>query len=311
MAVSVSFIFYFFLNNLIGQGAFEERKIQERFKGLIQYKREAILRRDSDGSTAALNRLFGRSRLFLHLEELLRLTRWNLSATSFLSISAALSFLIFWTSRLFLSGFELPTFLMLASAAAPYIILLINKQRYIHQFVVNFPDALSMMKNAVMAGQGIQSALKTIAEEAAFPVNLEFKRMIKEIDLGAHLDESFQVLYQHIPTADMKLFMVGITIQMELGGNISELLDNIAQTIRGRITQRREMSAMTSQAKASAVVLIGLPFVVFFALNIMNPGYLTPLLKEEMGHKLLLLAGLLLGIGSFVIAKMVQGPKLT
>ncbi len=304
------YVCYLVLDNVFGGGAIEEKKIQARLKNLIQIKRESAFKRTRVSSIAMINDIMGESKLLLKIEELLRIAKIDITPMTFILLVLILFFSGLWVGGIIAQNMDLGFFFGVIAASLPIGILFFMKGQYTAKFMFAFPDALSMMKNSVRAGQGIQSAFRTIAEEGPYPVSVEFARIIKEIEMGGHLDEAINGLYKRLKTRDIRLFALGILIQNELGGNIGDLFENIAKTIRERITSIREMKALTSQAKASAIILILLPVGIFMAVNMLNPGYFDEFFKSPFGRQLFVFGFVWLGIGAVIIFKMTEGAPI-
>lgn len=308
-AFSAMAMMYFFLSVLIGQYALEQKKLRSRVEYLVNYRRKEFLRQRVKISVA-LDRMFSQTKFIMLIDELLRYSNLNVSAGQFIlldlfcsAISSGVVFCIYF-------NFDFACVTFLVTAMLPVLYLKLTKGKYIQNFIVHFPDTLVMMKNAARAGQGIQSNFKTISLEAPPPVSIEFDRMVREIELGSHVQEALNNLYTRIKTRDVKLFVLGLAIQMEVGGNLSDLLDNLAKNIRDRISLKREISALTSQAKASAIILIAMPWVIALMIYMTNPHYFAPLFQEGIGKWILLGSFASWLIGSLIIMRMLKSVDI-
>lgn len=311
MAVSLSLCAYLLMDTIMGQQASEDRKVQRRLRGLFVFGSRNISRTTTMSSIVTLNQILKQSKFLNKLDELLSLTTLNISVTAFILLDMVLAGIAALAVKIFYGSFELAVAAWLGALLLPFILLLVNKRLYVVKFVSNLVDALIMMRNAFKAGQGIEAALKVVAREGPAPVAQEFDRVVREIELGSHLIEALSGLYRRIKTQDTRLFMMAVLIQLEIGGNIGELFDKIAITIRERLALRREIKALTAQARASGIVLIALPFILMVVLNILKPGYFNPLLQDEGGRKMIALASLSLCVGAAIISKLTQGVRIT
>ena len=232
------------------------------------------------------------------------LSGWNMPLSIFLILDLLWGFTTYVLVKLISGNEEFAAVLGIGMAAIPYVMLVINKRRYVEKFTMAFPDALMMMKSAIKAGQSIQATFQIVGEEGPAPVNAEFARIVQEVQLGASVYDSLSELFRRIQTVDIRLFILGVYIQHEVGGNLLELFDRVEQTIRDRLTLSREVKALSAQGKMTGGVLILLPIGLMIFISIINPGYFVPLLHDPMGKKILVTAFVFQGIGSFIIHKL-------
>lgn len=311
MSGALFFVAYSVMNAFMGQGALEDEKLRIRIKSLVQIRRQSVLRKSNISSIQALNELLGQNKALVFLEELLHTANLRMTPMIFILFDLVLFFAVLWMGSIMMNNVDTSFLFALIAASLPLGFLWLKKGQYTIKFVQAFPDALGMMKNSVRSGQGIQSAFRTVAEEGPAPVNVEFQRIMREIEMGGHLDESLEGLYNRLKSVDVRLFVLGILIQGELGGNIGELLENVSKTIRERITLNREIKALTSQAKSSAIILVGLPVFITVVINFISPGYFDAVLKDPAGQKIFAGAFVWLAIGAAIVTKMTSGVKLT
>lgn len=305
-AVSIASFLYSFLNSSFGEPGQERQKVQERVEHLLSRPAATrdIARRAQFSNIALLNRMFRRKRITQNLSQLLAISGWSIPVSVFLFALALWGLLVYLLVVGLTQSQTAALGIALAMSSIPYFFLIIKKKLYISKFTQCLPDALVMMRNSLLAGQGIQAAFKIVAEEGPAPINKEFSQMIREIELGSQMNEALSALYRRIPTTDLRIFIIGTFIQQEVGGNMAELFQGIEKTIRERITQFREMKALTAQGKISGIVLILLPLFVGGFLLILNPSYFTPMMKEEVGRNFLKFAFVMQVIGATVIWKM-------
>jgi len=311
MAFSVGLVIFIILDAMFGQQAVEDKQLKQRLGELLSVKRESILKTTNQKSIRTLNQLFTRSKFINYLDEMLKLLPWTISIGAFVLISVLTTLIAIALLYLIYGSLDFAMICGIPCSLLPFLALLVIRRRYIENFSTNFADALGMMKNAVKSGQGVQSALRIVAQEGPYPVNVEFQRVIQEIEVGSRLNEALHSLHQRIPTIDFRLFMLGVVIQMEVGGSLSGLFENIAKTIRDRISLRREVNALTSQAKTSAVILISIPFVTFFGVSAAHKGYFDLMFNDPTGRQMLMLAAVLISMGSGLVMKLTQGVTIS
>ncbi|MBN1793707.1 MAG: type II secretion system F family protein [Candidatus Omnitrophica bacterium] len=189
---------------------------------------------------------------------------------------------------------------------APFLYIHFRKKRRLREFTEILPDALSMMANALRAGQGFSSALEMVANEMPDPVALEFKKTIAEVNLGVALEDAFSHLGERVQTPDVKLFVSAILLQREVGGNLAEFLYTLEDTVRQRFRLQRELKTLTAQSRLSGFVVGFLPFAVAMVLLIVNPEYMRVLITEPTGRIILFIAVFLQVVGILTIKKLVS-----
>lgn len=173
-------------------------------------------------------------------------------------------------------------------------------------FINQFPDAVDMIVRSVKSGHPLNTALRMIADNMDPPVKTEFKQLVDEIAFGRSTVEALVRMSQRIDEPDLQFFVVILSVQQETGGNLAEVLSNLSGIIRKRKQLRLKIKAMTSEGRATAYVLGGLPVVVFGAIHITSPEYLVPLFETDSGNMILGGAGALIGLAAFIVYNMLQ-----
>lgn len=174
------------------------------------------------------------------------------------------------------------------------------------QFLGQFPDALDMIVRSVRSGFPLNAAVNMVADSMPTPVNEEFKQVSDEVSYGTTLVEALYRLSQRIKTPDVRFFAVVLTLQQDVGGNLAEVLENLADLIRKRKTLRLKIQALTSEGKATMWVLGLLPVFVCVVISFIAPDHLRPLYEMKAGQMVLGAAITLVVIGVTVVNKMVK-----
>lgn len=174
------------------------------------------------------------------------------------------------------------------------------------KFIDQFPDALDMIVRSVKSGFPLSVALQMLAENAENPVKQEFRMVVDDVALGRTLQNALQRLASRINEADIRFFVVVLTVQQETGGNLAEIIGNLSTIIRKRKQLRHKIHAMTSEGRATAWVLGMLPVFVFVALWFISPDYLTPFWTDTAGMMMLGTAIGLVLTCAFVVKQMVN-----
>jgi tight adherence protein B len=174
-----------------------------------------------------------------------------------------------------------------AGAALPYIYLRIRRSRRLARFEEQFPAAVDLLGRAIRAGHPLSAALKMVADDVDDPVAGEFRAVFEEQRFGLPFSESLASLADRVPSADVRIFVTAVLIQREVGGNLTEILDNLAHIIRQRFTLQRQVKVLTAEGRYSVYVLTAMPIGIGGFLYMTNREYLRPLWETEVGRMML------------------------
>ena len=162
-----------------------------------------------------------------------------------------------------------------------------------------------MLASALRSGFSFLRGLQLVASQMHPPISEEFSQIVEEVQFGASVSDALDNLINRTQDYDLELVASAVQTQLEIGGNLAEILDNIGGMIRERVKLSGEIAAATTEGRMSAGILLALPFGIAFVMNITNPGYMDPLFNTSLGHILLLVGGGLMGLGAIVIKKLV------
>jgi tight adherence protein B len=162
------------------------------------------------------------------------------------------------------------------------------------------------MSGSLAAGLSLAQSVDTIVREGVEPISSEFKRVLVETRLGVNLEDALEGVAERFDSKDFGWVVMAIRIQRQVGGNLAELLDTVAATMREREYMRRQVAALAAEGKLSAWVLGGLPPAFLLYLLVTNRDYVMVLFTEPMGWLMLAGASLLLGVGVFWMSRMVK-----
>ena len=171
-------------------------------------------------------------------------------------------------------------------------------------FDAQLVDALMMIASSLRSGFSFLRGMQIVAQEMPAPVSEEFERVINEVGVGRTMEDSLRNMVARMQSYDLDLAVTAILIQLQVGGNLSEMLETIAATIRERVRIFGEMRALTAEGRLSGWVLVAIPIILGFALTVINPLYMSFLFKETLGHYLIGAAVFLQIIGGLVIKRM-------
>ena len=174
--------------------------------------------------------------------------------------------------------------LLSVGALLPWFIAHVRRRRRIRRFEAEFPQAMNLLARAARAGHPLSSGIGMVVDEGLPVVSEEFRQVYDEIRFGLPQSDAYLGLADRIDLMDVRIFATAVMIQREAGGNLAEVLDNIAETIRTRFSLRRQLRVYTAQGRLSGFVLALLPFVVAAALFLIDRDYIATLAEEPMGR---------------------------
>lgn len=213
----------------------------------------------------------------------------------------SLTFLTFLVARVSALA-ALPCALVIASL--PFFQLVRAAARRRTQFEDKLPEALDYLTRALRAGHSITVAIGMAANELADPIGTEFRKVFDEIGFGIPFDESMNAMAGRVNSPDLSFLVIALLIQRETGGNLTELLDGLAKTIRERIKFKGKIKTLSSEGRFSALLLGSLPFVLGAILSLLNPSYMRPLWETPQGQNLLVIGAVLLVVGFVALSRI-------
>ena len=188
----------------------------------------------------------------------------------------------------------------------PFILVNMKIARRMKAFNGQLGDALILIANSLRTGYSFMQASDMVAQEMRPPISSEFSRAVKEMNLGVTIEDALANLGKRINSEDLDLVLTAVLIQRQVGGNLSEVLDNIARTIRERVRIRGEIRALTAQGRISGIIVSLLPVVLGLVIYLLNPEYVKLLFVHPVGKIMMGVAGLGQVIGIIVIRRIVD-----
>src|SRR5690606_26593257 len=189
---------------------------------------------------------------------------------------------------------------------APFTYVRWRKRKRILQLEQQLPEAIDLIARAVRAGHPLSAGLGMAAEEAPEPLASEFRITFDEQKFGLPFEEALLGLGDRVEVVDVKILITAILVQREVGGNLSEILETIAETMRARFNLKRQVRVYTAQGRMSGMTLAALPILVGLGIMLINPDYMSLLFHETLGRALLATAAVLQIIGFLWIRKIVD-----
>lgn len=191
----------------------------------------------------------------------------------------------------------------------PFLYLKWRKMRKTLNFEKQMPDAMEILARSLRAGHTLPSAIELLGEEMGAPMGTEMKIAYEQQKYGLSVSDSLIQMLQRVDSMDLKYFVSAVLIQQETGGNLAELMENIAHVVRSRLNFKAKVRGLTATGRFSAGVMIVVPVLTFFGLNIVAPKYERILFTSQIGRMMLLLGIVLTVIGAFILRKMVRSVE--
>ncbi len=176
----------------------------------------------------------------------------------------------------------------------------------LYKFEETFPEALDLLSRGIRAGHAFSAGMKMVADELGEPVGPEFRKAFDEQNFGLPLKESLNNLCLRVPILDVRFFTTAVLIQRETGGNLSEILDNLAAVVRERFKIRRQVRVHTAHGRFTGYVLMALPAFLALALSFINPEHMNQLFEERLGQLMIMASIVMQAIGFFWIRQVIK-----
>jgi tight adherence protein B len=188
----------------------------------------------------------------------------------------------------------------------PPLVLKIQRGRRQKKFGAQFPDGIDIIVRSLRAGHPVPIAISMVAREMPDPIGTEFGIVSDELTYGSDLETAMRNLYFRVGTDDLPLFVTAVAIQRSTGGNLGEILENLSSVIRQRFKMRRKIRALAAEGRASALILSSLPLGMFAVIQVLVPNFYGSVWHEDLTKISLALAGCWMGIGNFIMYRMVN-----
>jgi len=222
---------------------------------------------------------------------------------------------------MFLAGFALPALqnpiILLVGAVVGFFLprwyVRRRQGKRINQFNKQLPDTITLVANALRAGSSFLQAIELVVREARPPISTEFARVIREVNLGLPFEQALENLVRRVRSEDLELMVTAISIQYSVGGNLAEILDSIAYTIRERVRIKGEIRTLTAQQRMSGYVVGFLPIALVGFLVVIAPSFMEPMLDPSVnvlgiptGIILFAIGGFMMFTGFMIIRRIVD-----
>lgn len=306
---------------LFGSGLLggQDRRMQRRIDQIVDPRAlasqdpakpvESVRRNTSDSKIATVDRLIkGLLPNIALLRRRLERSGWPLKIGDYLLICAGLWFaltgLIWLTFDYSIVINTLAGFIV--GFGLPHLVLGRQIAKRSKRFSTLLPEALDLIVRGVRSGLPVTETIKTISEEIGNPVGTEFQRISDQMRIGVSMDEAMWATAKRLQIAEFNFLVISMSIQQETGGNLAEILENLSNMVRRREQMRLKVRAMSSEARASAMIIGSLPFVMCAVISFINPRYMSALFTDPRGWVMIGMGLTSLVIGLFIMAKMVR-----
>lgn len=240
------------------------------------------------------------------LDERLEQAGMPILAGEFVAITVLAVFVAGGVAAVLLQNILFVVIIAAAAGVIPYVWMTRAQRKRQQAFTDQLADTLSVLASSLRAGYSFLQALDTVSKEVSEPAASEFQRVVAEIRLGRPIDEALSSMAVRIGSDDLRWAVIAINVQRQVGGNLAEVLDIVANTVRERAYIRRQVDVLSAEGRLSVAILSCLPFGIFLYISIVNPGYIEPLFTTLPGLVMLIGGGIWMGLGIFIMTRMVK-----
>ncbi len=254
----------------------------------------------------ATERALGDARPWRALERLLERGSLRIRAVElvYLIVGCALAAAIV-AGALSRSGF-VTLLALVAGGLAPYAYVVHRANKRTNAFEEQLPDVLAAMSGSLQVGHSFSQGMQTVVDKGQAPASEEFDRVLAESRLGRPLEQSLDDMGTRVGSENLRFVLMSVAIQRQIGGSLAGLFDTISETIRERQQFERKVKALIAMGKASAYVLIALPFATAGAIFVVNPNYIRPLFQTSTGQTMIVVALVMMAVGALCLRKIVS-----
>lgn len=193
-----------------------------------------------------------------------------------------------------------------AGTSLPHMTISMMIARRIKKFIGQFPEAIDLIVRGLRSGLPVTESIKAVGTEFTDPIGPEFSQIADALKFGKTIEEALMDAAKRLDAPEFKFFVISLSIQQETGGNLAETLENLSDILRKRRQMRLKVKAMSSEARASAMIIGSLPFIMFGIIMLLNRGYLMTLFTDPRGMMMVGFVLVLMAFGIFVMHRMVR-----
>ena len=301
------FGFIFLLRAPIGSGL--KRRIEPHLgDGESKRSRGPVQERFATASTImrSTEAAFGHLQMWHRLHRLLERADLPLRTVElvYAALGAGLLFALF--AMLFGGGLFATALALAAGFSLPIAVVAFKAKRRLTALDEQLPDLLITLAASLKAGHSFRQGIQSVVDEGQPPASTEFKRVLTETRLGRPMDEALSEMAQRVGSKNLSFVVTAVTIQRQVGGSLAGIFDMVADAVRNRQQFARKIKGLTAMGRASAYVLVGIPFFILLTVTLINPDYMSPLYHTGTGQKLIVMGLVMMGLGSLMLRKIVS-----
>jgi len=264
-----------------------------------------LTREDTIGGTPFVNKLLSSLDVTSKLDKTLRQADMQITVTRLL-VFCAVAGLMAGLAAYTVANALLALLVGIVAAILPLFNVSMKRKKRLNKFNSQLPDTLDLLSRSLSVGHAFSESLHQVASEMPDPIATEFRIAFEEQKLGLSTKAALDRLTERVPLLDLRLCVTAMHIQRETGGNLGEILEKVSHTIRERFKLMEDFRTMTTASRGSAWILCGLPIGIIGILVLINPNYMTSLLKETRGHYVLAVAATLQFLGIVTINRILS-----
>jgi tight adherence protein B len=265
-----------------------------------------VVRQKVEGRLPGVERLVAATRVGSGLATLIDQSGVRTTPGAIAMISAGTAAVAALLAMLFVRQALAPVIAGLVGVMVPTLFLKQQRSSRLKKFEEQFPEALDLLSRAIRAGHAFQTAMSMVASELKEPVGPEFKKAFDQQNYGLPLRDALNEMAGRIDLLDVRFFVTAVLIQRESGGNLAEILNNLAHVVRERFKIQRQVRVHTAHGRFTGWVLLALPAALGVALSFINPDHMQLLFNERLGQMLLLVAMVMQAVGFIWIRQVIK-----
>ena len=291
----------------------KRRKVNRRLTEEMELLRRVQILKEKSKDTknwrgTLFNKLLGAER-FNKLQTFMLQADLYKDSENFLTVVLLSALAGFWVGTWVLANVLLGCLIAITIGILPFIYLTLERKSKTLKFEKQMPDAMELLARSLRAGHTLPSAIELLGEEMDAPMGTETKIAYEEQKYGLSVSDSFLNMLQRVESMDLRYFVSAVLIQQETGGNLAELMENIAHVVRSRLNFKAKLRGLTATGRFSAMIMIIVPVLAFFGLMVVAPHYEKILLTSSLGRTMLL--GWLVAtlVGAILLRKLVRSVE--
>jgi tight adherence protein B len=287
-----------------------DRRLREVSQGPITEDGKSgdgsVVKQESEGPLPSVDRMIAGTNAGSWLARLIEQAGVRATPSAIVVMSLVAAAMFGFAAQLFIRQPFAPAIATALGACAPFGWLRHRRSVRLKRFEEMFPEALDLLSRAIRAGHAFQTAMGMVADEVRDPVGPEFKKAFDQQNFGLPLRDALNGLSNRIAILDVRFFVTAVLIQRDTGGNLAEILDNLAHVVRERFKIRRQIRVHTAHGRFTGWVLLALPAALAVALSIINPDHMQLLFRERIGQMMLMGAIVMQTVGYVWIRQVIK-----